>query len=101
MVIPMTVRANYMVDGVPHARVVHHLPHRRPVRRGKRTPQTCSPKWVTPRSRGPASGELRNGLGRDPTPDVTPDKFPVRDDWWHVGSDALKASPDVRFRGES
>jgi hypothetical protein len=26
MIIPMTVRANYMVDGVPHARVVHHLP---------------------------------------------------------------------------
>ena len=20
------------------------------------------------------------------TPGVTPDKFPVRDDWWHVGS---------------
>jgi hypothetical protein len=26
MMIPMTVRSNYMVDGVPHARVVHHLP---------------------------------------------------------------------------
>jgi len=30
MMIPMTVRSNYMVDGVPHARVVHHLPRRRP-----------------------------------------------------------------------
>jgi hypothetical protein len=44
MMIPMTVRSNYMVDGVPHARVVHHLPHRRPVRRGKRTPQYLQPE---------------------------------------------------------
>src|ERR1700750_2173352 len=42
MIIPMTVSANYVVDGVPLARVVHHLPHGRPVRRGKRTPHTAA-----------------------------------------------------------
>jgi hypothetical protein len=25
MIIPMTMQSNYMVDGVPHARVVQHL----------------------------------------------------------------------------